>query len=299
MNTNPANEELIDLYLKDELSAADKQSFEAQMQADAALTKEVAFQKQLVNGVSAYRKAQLKARLDLIEVAPSPISIIGQSAYWKIAGSVVVASLIATGIYFTWDSEPKESISQIEISSQVNLPESITVPVVPNVIEPVSERQTVDKQSTTKKIESVVEKITKDPAPTSRTENVFVPKVNAPDPDEVADRALATDLASLPEMAASDVVNKVSKPIDVKTIEEEGLEITYKYYEGKLFLYGDFNKEPYEILEINSKTDRTIYLYFKEQYFQIEATTEVKPLRSLSNASVINDLNIIRSNKTE
>ena len=75
------------------------------------------------------------------------------------------------------------------------------------------------------------------------------------------------------------------------------MSLKYKYFDGKLFLYGDFNEQPYEILEINGVKERKLYLFFESKYFNIDVTDKVKELDQIVNPKLVNELDIIRNNK--
>ena len=70
----------------------------------------------------------------------------------------------------------------------------------------------------------------------------------------------------------------------------------YQVNSGRLLLYGDFDEEPYEFLEINVNEEKKLYLFFKDQYYEIEeSATEITPLRRVSSKSLINELEKLKN----
>ncbi len=294
MNFNQPSEELIELYLRGELSPAESSALESQLSGDPELSRQVSFQKDITRGIGEYRKAQLKARLDLIEVAPAPFSVgaLGSNAIYKMVGGVAVVSLVGIGIYFYPYGQSPSEVVPVEISTTTV---AETLPEIPEVVFPQVADVVAVKPEETKAIHSIVENNQAEP---TRQEEDFSPAVAAPNLENVSDKSFNAVKVELPESVAETATTASAEPVEVKTIESSG-EIRYKYFEGDLYLYGDFKKTPYEILEINSKVSREIYLYHASTYYKIEQTNEVKALRAITNEGLIRDLTIIRTNKSE
>src|SRR4051812_13927913 len=89
--------ELLDDYLANRLSAADKASFEKQIEADPELKQEFNTQKKLVEGIKQARLAELKSMLSNVPVGPLPTS---QTLLIKLGVVAIVAGLIGTGMYY-------------------------------------------------------------------------------------------------------------------------------------------------------------------------------------------------------
>ena len=99
-------------YFDNELSEAEKQDFLKELEANPELKSEFEFQQQVVEGIQAARKAELKAMLDNVPVASvgtSSTSII----YKAILGGAATI-LVGTGIYWYYFSSntPAESVQE-------------------------------------------------------------------------------------------------------------------------------------------------------------------------------------------
>lgn len=293
----------MDAYLRGELSDKEHQLFEAAMQEDPIFAEEVQFQKSVQEGISAYRKAELKARLDAIEVTPTWIGG-GQfgSAVVKTVAGVVTASLIGVAVYYTIDIPEQDMIptaNPIVINSPaedyipaISVPEvrkTSDLPVEPVAIE--SQREFAEEEKEV--VPEVKEELAK--APTQKT---YTPVVEVPDPGMLNDVAISRPEVDMPAAATSDqVVSEELVTVDVKTVNRRSEILKYRYLDGKLFLYGDFKNKPYELLEINSPDDRKLYLYHERAFYAVKVTDKVKELEKITNSQLIEELKILRNNK--
>ena len=315
MSINQHIEELTDQYLRGDLSGADLRSFEDLIASDPAVQKHLGFQEELVKGLVDHRKMQLKSRLDAIEVGTGTFgSGFAVEGIVKVAGGAVVATLIGTGIYFmlpeSIEEIPVEDKVEIVLNDNTNLFDKGDVPSMPIPLVFLDGDSNDDgnaKQSgisnsvdgTMKPEESAVELNALREDIKEEKSSDFIPKVSVPELSEVSDEKefISKDI-SIPEVSDNDIVGeKDLDPIDIKTYNRKSTDIRYKYFDGKLFLYGDFKKEPYEILEINSKAARQIYLYYADQYYKIEMSDDIKTLTPIKSQKLIDELKIIRENK--
>ncbi len=309
----PHQQEQIDNYHSGLMSDEQASAFRSKLDADPSLKAESDLQGDIIKGLKEFRKAELKTRLDVINVSPTWIGFIQQSALVKSLGGVVVASLIGGSIYVLGK---KETPSGEENMAPVDAPvaELITYDVIDLGEEPETidtEKMTLDKpmvESRRSKEERSFNQLNDaaseeellgtedDRATTTDTKDaVFIPSVSVPDVAliEEGEGFQSSGLDKLPENAS---VNEAEKPIDVKSEQRKG-SIKYKYYDGKLFLSGDFNKNTYEILEINSAAGRRIYVYYLSQYYSVGITDRLVELPKVTNQKMIEELELIRKNK--
>ncbi|MFH6982952.1 hypothetical protein [Marinoscillum luteum] len=307
MNPTPHQ---IDSYLRNELSSSELSAFEAEMSNNPELMDQVRFEQTVVEGISQYRKAELKARLDAIEIGSGWMGIgqLGSSALVKSVGGVLVASLVGVSAYFVFTAEENitspEIIESIEITSpkqsesyQFEFPELSDQKVSSVVSE--SSPNVAEKSSATsdEKVEALPT-VQKSVASVDE-ETEFVPVVDLPDLGELSEeKGLKIEDANLPEMNEMDVVSsKGESPISVETIQRNSESIKYKYFDGKLFLYGDFKSTPYEIIEINRPTERKLYLFYDQEYYSIIVSDKVQELSPITNHQLLQELEIVRNNK--
>jgi hypothetical protein len=68
----------------------------------------------------------------------------------------------------------------------------------------------------------------------------------------------------------------------------------YRYFNNKLYLYGNFDQEPYEIVELNNKGDRQLFLSYKNNTYVIEQNvTETAQLKKLNDKMLTKELMLI------
>lgn len=271
---------------------------------------QVRFEQTVVEGISQYRKAELKARLDAIEIGSGWMGIgqLGSSALVKSVGGVLVASLVGVSAYFVFTGEENitspEIIESIQITSpkqsesyQFEFPE-LSVQKVSSVVSESSPNVAEKSSATSDEKVEVLPTVQKSVASVDE-ETEFVPVVDLPDLGELSEeKGLKIEDANLPEMNEMDVVSsKGESPISVETIQRNSESIKYKYFDGKLFLYGDFKSTPYEIIEINRPTERKLYLFYDKEYYSIIVSDKVQELSPITNHQLLQELEIVRNNK--
>jgi hypothetical protein len=71
----------------------------------------------------------------------------------------------------------------------------------------------------------------------------------------------------------------------------------YQFKDGKLVLYGPFERNLYEILEFFSDEKRTVFLYYKNNYYLLKEDNEnVKELTVINDPALIKKLKEYRGN---
>ncbi|WP_421895967.1 hypothetical protein [Marinoscillum sp.] len=306
MNPTPHQ---IDSYLRNELSSSERSAFEAEMSNSPELMEQVRFEQSVVEGISQYRKAELKARLNAIEVGSGWMGIgqLGSSTVLKSVGGVLVASLIGVSAYLVFtgneDLTPEQvALEPMEVNTpeqseryQFEFPELSDVEETRVTAEP--SKKVAEKSNT---FEEKSESGGSEKSKVSTEKEVeFQPVVDLPDLGELSEeKGLKVQDANLPEMTEMDVLSPENEsPISVETIQRNSEIIKYKYFDGKLFLYGDFNSAPYEIIEINRPTERKLYLYYDQEYYSIIVSDKVQELSPITDQQLLQELEIVRNNK--
>lgn len=301
----------IDNYHSGLMSSEEMVKFESDLTSDPSLKTESDLQGEIIEGLKQYRKSELKARLNAVDLAPSWVEFVQQSTLMKSFGGVAVATVIGAGIYFygepvdelpagadvvvegpTYESpefvwslgDEKENESAIVKDNKV---------AQATIEAPVSKDSKLTSNAAVSSVEAVVsEAETKE----TKKEVPFTPDFNAPNAKSIEDEEVLKTavLEELPEKSSTVIANE---PIDVKTEITKGLNIKYKYYDGKLFLSGDFDRAPYEILEINSASGRRIYVKYLDKYYQVGVTDRLSNLPQVTDVATIDELKLLRKNK--
>jgi len=112
------NPENIEAYITNKMSAAEKAFFEHELAKDPLLNNEIDLQKDIVEALKSNRKAQLKNRLNNIQI-DNTVNYTGL----KVAASILFAGLISFGGYNLITSNKQNNIALNNNSTVVTSPE--------------------------------------------------------------------------------------------------------------------------------------------------------------------------------
>ncbi len=269
-----SNFELIDDYLTNRLGEQEKAAFEQQMLSDPAMLADLEFQKHVLEGVKKARAAELKSMLNNVPVGGGFSSGITAG---KIAAGVVAAGIVATSLYLYL--RPTESQNAEPSTLSKNLIEPKTSTAKPTEVIPLAPPQPATEQPLAvnphkAKAKSLKKKESSKPgsAPQSKIEVV--------DPsDELVDNSSkegdAGDRAQKSSVTTSHIAVETNR-------SSKKYNFHYQFNNGKLVLYGPFDKSLYEILEIHG--DRhAVFLFYKENYYLLDEKqkkiVELQPIK--------------------
>jgi hypothetical protein len=274
------NFELIDDYLTNRLSEQDKVNFEKQLTSDANLKSDVELQRGILEGVKTARAIELKAMLNAVPIGASVSTGV---AAGKIAAGIIATGIIGTSLYYYFKPEEpktvqptspisenrpavKDSVIKLEVVEETTTPETKQTPPKKEASTPTKE-QPKDEVAQAKKIEVV------DPS------------------DELVDNSkneTTKNNNSANEISSSKIV------VDTQTGNKK-YNFNYQFAEGKLILFGPFDKNLYEILEIHGEKN-TIFLFYKDSYYLLdEKQSTVTTLVPIKDASLLRKLKEYRS----
>ncbi|GIL21641.1 MAG: hypothetical protein BroJett042_01540 [Bacteroidota bacterium] len=273
-----SNFDLIDDYLTNRLSEAQKESFEQQLAADPSLKADVEFQRQIIESVKRARAAELKSMLNNI-----PISPVSKFTSLKVAAGIVGGALLIGSVYLFSSKEPEQPVT--EPIDSVVMTESEIVSADINESEEVREEATTthtQQKETSNKAETTIK------APAVKKE-VAKPALEVIDPS-----------AELVGSTSSPVNHGATIPTapvtEVKSLEVaiDGSNKKYKFHyqfaAGKVVLYGSFDDSLYEIIELNGGK-HAVYLYYQKKYYNLDdQATDITPLQVVTDKSILNKL---------
>lgn len=297
----PNQQDQIDSYLSGRMTAEEAARFDASLQANPELRQEVAFQSEVVQGIQHYRKAQIKARLDAVQVSAGWWGAVQQSSVLQWVGGVVAVSLISAGVFWfvsqpTEEEVPAKQVKEEkpEVISESNIEQVPSVPSATTVDEDISTDEKFEQRNTPPVAEEVTVEETEAVANRgTEAKEPFNPKVKVPQVEDVeAERTFQAEKLPTPEVA--DQVENKEEPLDVEVVDMRGSKVKYRYYAGKLYLYGQFANTPYEILEINSAEGRRVYLYHADTYYELLPSDKTTGALPVTDQKLLNDLSILR-----
>lgn len=293
--------EQIERYHAGQMNGEEVTAFEKQLASDPDLKMESDFQSDIISGLKEYRKTQLKARLDAVNIGTtvSWVGFVQQSTLIKSFGGIILASFIGAGIYLYGEKEETvESPTIARIDSPIAAPSSEYIWDLGEISSLKPNREADEVRKLTRSIAKNTKKIVakKEIVPVKEELKEFNPSFQAPDVENIEEEKQFKS-AGLDELPENNVSNVADEPIDVTTELSKGNSIKYKYYDGKLFLKGDFDKALYEILEINNGKGRNIYVCYLDKYYQVGITDQLRELPLVEDAGVIAKLAKLRSSK--
>lgn len=279
-----SNFELIDDYLSNRLSEADRKTFEQQLQSDPALKADVEFQSHIIEGLKQARVAELKAMLNKVPVGGSSI----QFTPLRIAAGLVGTAILVTAayLYYNDNQQPLPKISTSLEDSLKNAEDQKTEQIETPKQTEGSNIKKEEVKPEVKKQESVK---SEEPAP-SKTE-VAKPTIDVIDPS--ADLTESTPSKGT-EQTAKPAISPSKVEVDIDSANKK-YGFHYQFVKEKVVLYGDFDKSLFEIIEINGGI-HSVFLYYKQNYYRLDETkTEVTPLQVVTDKALIQLLKEYRS----
>ncbi|MEQ9229738.1 MAG: hypothetical protein RIF46_03590, partial [Cyclobacteriaceae bacterium] len=165
-------------------------------------------------------------------------------------------------------------------------------PVIFELPEFESQFERIPEEANQGKVEEALVDVNTQP----KEEKSFNPIVNVPNAGNVeAEKEFQPQQAPKPEEVEE--TEPAKKALEVEVVETKTSRIKYRYYAGKLFLYGKFQDEPYQILEINSAAGRRIYLHHLNTFYEIVQSDKPVNLTEVTNEKLIQELSILRKSK--
>lgn len=269
------NFELIDDYISNRLNGPDRKSFENQVAGDPALKEEVDFQQKVVEGVRQARAIELKNMLNNVPVSGSS---------WnggKIAAAVVSAGLVATSLYFYMKEDVQLVAPGEEVRQEITAPPSQTEiePATPTAEPKIDERTSTGTVQPKEKPKVLTESKPSTP--------VRKPDIQVVDPSaELTESKQGATTSVTPTRAEI----SASKMEVITGLADKKHNFHYQFAQGKLMLFGPFDKSLYEILEIHGD-GHAVFLFYKENYYLLdEQQSEITELKYIQDAQLLKKL---------
>jgi hypothetical protein len=294
--------ELLDDYLTNRMREQDRSAFEQRLQADPDLKNELIIQKRLVKGIQNARVAELKSMLNNVAVPAHGL----ESPGTKIAIGTVLSILIAAGAYWYFKQDETKALQkEVAVEEQ-----TLDVPVVPKSETQIkSETESVDthnneidKNQTSAGTEDSKPSQSGKPAPVKAPGKKDADKpASAKEPViDVFDPGVQENEKDAPGPRENQQLftSKNSSLVVETDTDNRKYSFHYQFKNGKLFLYGPLEKNLYEILEFFTDEKRTVFLYYKNNYYLLEERDfKVRPLTSISDPALLKKLKEYRSTK--
>lgn len=284
------NNERIEAYFNNELPEADKQQLMQDINSDASLKSEFQFQESIIDGIKDYRKKELIARLDNIQIVSA-----GQSILLKTIGAVGIAAVVTVGTYMWLNRADDQLITSDDLANTeqlFNQPEETLAEVASEVdsgsiVEEVNEEEQVNKELVAVPVEAEPAAVKSDEDDTAAIPKVIIPEVQEPESGSSVD--VDEDLSAPEAMASSTIRLRSSTDVEVKLSKK--YDFHYQVKNGGLILFGNFNESPFEVIELKTNLGINSYLYFEDHFYALtNDSEEIKPLLVIENKELIKEL---------
>jgi hypothetical protein len=301
MDNNFYSQDKIDDFLAGKLSETEKLKFEEYITKDPLVNNEFKLQEEIVNHLKEHRKAELKARLDNINVSAT-----SSYAGLKIAAGIVGTLLLSTALYFSLYNKPAEQPAlPLQSMEYQTAPESadLKAPETEALAAPAEELSTVTHAESEPKFEikresrvaRLKKRSEKQTAETLALSPAFTevaePKISDFESEDFhIDPTVHQHKGEIQGSNAAKLDN-----ISVKIGQKKNKDFHYQFFSNKLFLYGKFNEKPYEILELNSKGGRELYLKYEGSYYALKSNQiDIVPLKEIHDKEIIRELESLK-----
>ncbi|GJM28141.1 MAG: hypothetical protein DHS20C17_07760 [Cyclobacteriaceae bacterium] len=302
--------EQIASYLDGQMNPGEMQQFEKQLHTDPLMRSEFELQQDIIHNLRDFRKTQLKTRLDQVPVGMGPTAMIGMKA----AAALVISGIIGVGtyLYFTTPAEDAVLVNETELVTEsiesTDEPVTVITEALPEVSTDQQETSTKEPLIIEPKIAETKRETVREPVKENTVlpseekvpvEENIAPVINSPKlmtpilEDTGFEESIQIPSAGLAQDGLAD--NSV---VAVETARKDADMFHYQYFSGKLYLYGDFRDNPYEILELNSTKGKRLFIYYNGDYYRIiDGQQQITPLEKLTDHDIIKKLEIIQANK--
>jgi hypothetical protein len=287
--------ELLDDYISNRLHGQEREAFEDKLNQDPDLKAEYNVQARIAESLRKARAVELKNLLNNIPTSAIPVD--GSSNLLRYSAGAVIVAAIAIAIYFGSsqnDESQKVSSPEITADTAIKKEEPIQAEQITPSDEPVvPAEEAAPKTSESKKSVSPLKdtqtstSTNKETSPTPSTVDVY-------DPSNENDGSTAEVPSAVNETPV--VRAEPSKmPVEVDDSNRK-YNFHYRLTDGKLVLYGAFDKDLYEILEFITEEKHTVFLFYKNNYYLLdESNKNIKALTPVTDRVLLQKLKEYRS----
>ena len=278
------NFELIDDYLTNRLTESEKVAFEQQVASDPSLKADVELQKNILEGIKSARVAELKTMLNNVPVG-APVSI--SFSALKIAAGIIGVGILIGSIYYYYQPKGLTEGPNLSTSIQDTVQGNDSVENSEKIL-PVEKPAEEKNNPSSVVAEPAKEKVSESKKKTKKSAPVNQPKIEVVDPtDEMSSEDNQSEITSSENSKSSVTLSHIQVETDSSS---KKYNFHYQFNNGKLQLFGPFDKSLYEILEINGDS-HAVFLFYRENYYLLdEKQSEITKLSLIKDSELLKKL---------
>ncbi|MDJ1470373.1 anti-sigma factor family protein [Xanthocytophaga flava] len=306
MNKEYQHSEMIDAYLRNELSADERADFEQLVQKDPLLYNEFLLQKEIVTNLQSYRKAQLKNRLNQIDVSNNSSWSGAASAGMWVGGLALIGLLSWFGYSSLKGTTSNTAVVNVPATISATSPTTQTPEISPN-----ANANNEGAEAMTETNVSVSKSLEKSSLPVKTTSRkTYTTRKNSQSADQLIVAAADTEVSApsqedgIKKIDSEPVIEKPamygntssSNRLNVVDNTNETLKLHYYYRNGRIALLG-FDK-PYTFLDMPA--ENTTYLYYEGNFYKLNISQiQPAPIQSvlITEKPLIDSLNKMLVNR--
>lgn len=276
------NYDSIEEYLNGTLSKDQMEGFELKLAQDPEFKREFDLQNDIIESLKNTRTAELKARLNDIQIG-SGIGSGSTGSIVKISSAVIITAGIGILGYLTLfdktTTEDPSTTSNIEQKfADESQPETTQKENTGQLEESKSKPESVEESTSGKSPTDTKGK--KTIARDTQKESLATPVPVQPEiiEDFPEDQETVVDVPdnTLPE----NTITFTKSNIEVEILDDELYDFHYRFVEDRLFLYGDFHGvyeiiEIREIVEIREDEIHSIFLFYNKKFYALDKTRKI------------------------
>lgn len=282
--------ELLDQYVSNRLAPQDKTAFEKKLESDTPLKNEFTIQKKVVEKLREARVKELKTMFN--NVPASALETGGSSVASQVVLWVAVVGALGGGLYLYLNNQDTVEPETKSIAKQEEVIQEAPATTQPQQETPKQESPVVTDENKTSKNTDEEDKtavpqdsngvITEEEPKKPAALDVFDPTQDA----ENSSSGVSKENKTPRESAAT----KSSIVVEIDSNNKK-YNFHYQFKDSRLYLYGTFEKNLYEIMEFFSDNKRTVFLFYKDSYYLLnEESDKIKPLAPINDPTLLKKL---------
>ncbi len=270
------NSDSIEEYLNGTLSNDQMEEFELKLEQDPEFKREFDFQNDIIESLKNTRKAELKARLNDVQIG-SGIGSGSTSSIVKISSAVIITTAVGVFGYLTFFDKPAT-----QDSATTSIEQKLTDDSHPEI----TQKENTEQQEESKFKPESIDKLSNEKSPTdtegkqttvkdTQKKSITVPVPVKPEiiedfPDDLETVVDVPD-NTLPESK----ITFTKSNIEIDILDDEQYDFHYRFVEDRLFLYGKFHDGVYEIIEIREEGIKSIFLYYNMKFYALDKSRKI------------------------